>query len=918
MQVLIFENFNKAKQVLNSLDKDINDKQFKELVDIVSIKGYIGLFTKYHFVDGVSFEKLEHLNNRLLKLKAILPKMKKMFGKNVDEYIDLNKDKTETRPDIEILEDDLTKLEETQAIQKMYKQLPKSWREQLANTSKENRERFDSLSREIGQSTEYRSFFKKLSKIKSIDELLDKMEELYERIKGGLDYDSVKERIEKISNLVYENNNRLIALITSFDESQELGSKSWCISTDEHYWEQYLEEEELMIETNIYFIWDFNLRISDKMHQIGVVREWLDFGAAHDKEDNSIDVMNLPYFKEIKPHLERNTDMDHEVSDLIKSKDIDTEADMYAKYGEGIYIKQYLEIAIGDGDWEEFFESNDKFEILKWMIHYNDFDTIQWIVESLEHMYDNFEEDEKESMISQYPETQIDDYSRLIEKSFQEKNMKLLKYFVEKQNGIKDEMRYEDGWITSFSYLDKYEDIDYDFLDEYMQMVKDKIPESQFEVRNLYDMERVRFYQKWDIKMYINGRYFVSDYIRAYENQNKEMMKFMLQNFKYDYVMLAQNRFRDIVRYDDFVFMYNNIESDMKDDEKVAILTSYAVRGIDVIDEKARNVTYSIIKFLLDKGIKPDDYTIDNICFTKEMFDLFKGKMKYTFSCFKSILNYYFGRRSVYLTDDIPFDEIDGFYMSLMYMCKNLDKFNISESNAVSFLNFVDGIQIKNNSLSEKFKIKFSHITKTLFNRITDKSWLAHEGIMKKHNGMFYLMLANDEFKNIALKTIIKDYDILYRSVSSFNAIVMTYCDKFGDKEFIDTMFKKYVDNIYTFVDGKTYSESKELYSYAWYFTDTLKYEIDKEYSIKLVDIIDQHYVDEIMRILDIGKMQIDKQILVNALIKKQPEKIKTLVNSGLLLDEKEAREIIDKNNIEEFFFDMVTNNDTASRVEIH
>lgn len=350
--ILLFENFNQANSILKKLDKTQEDEDFKKLENIVKIKGFIGLFTKLFFVDKVSLDKLEHLSLRLDKLKMILPQLKNISGKNVDEYINFKNDNIST---IEKLEDDLTLLEEEHSKKKIYNELPKSWRDMLLSTTDEKRKIFNNLSKEIGNSEEYKLLFRKLSRLKSIDELIEEMQNLLNILKGGLDYESIKRKINELEEnsddkyhlpyayIVYDNDNILVAHINNYKASALLGSKSWCISTDEYYWDDYISNENnIALLNDIYFIWDFNKNTNNDLHMIGTVREYNMFGSTHDMKDNFLNIYSLPYFQKIKNVLNSSLDSSR-VREIMS--DLDNEnyenLDDFLKFGTPDDLKEY-------------------------------------------------------------------------------------------------------------------------------------------------------------------------------------------------------------------------------------------------------------------------------------------------------------------------------------------------------------------------------------------------------------------------------------------------------------------------------------------------------------------------------------------------------------------------------------------------
>jgi len=93
----------------------------------------------------------------------------------------------------------------------------------------------------------------------------------------------------------------LVVNINDFEASEALGSNQWCISTHEHYYEEYLfqhndelqlgdgMDEENIIKGHQLFIFDFDKEPSDPLFMVGVtVSANGTIVAAHDKNDNDI------------------------------------------------------------------------------------------------------------------------------------------------------------------------------------------------------------------------------------------------------------------------------------------------------------------------------------------------------------------------------------------------------------------------------------------------------------------------------------------------------------------------------------------------------------------------------------------------------------------------------------------------------
>ena len=98
--------------------------------------------------------------------------------------------------------------------------------------------------------------------------------------------DKVKEKAESCNAyIISEDDNKLIIKIEEFKQSKLMGSSSWCISRDEHYFKSYVGDY-----NHQYFIYDFNKDSSDKESMIGItLAPNIYCEAAHLKNDDFIE-----------------------------------------------------------------------------------------------------------------------------------------------------------------------------------------------------------------------------------------------------------------------------------------------------------------------------------------------------------------------------------------------------------------------------------------------------------------------------------------------------------------------------------------------------------------------------------------------------------------------------------------------------
>lgn len=86
------------------------------------------------------------------------------------------------------------------------------------------------------------------------------------------------------ADVIVEEDNKIIIKIEDFKQSKIMGSSSWCIARDEHYFKSYVGDY-----NHQYFIYDFNKDSSDNESMIGItLSPEIECEAAHMKNDDDI------------------------------------------------------------------------------------------------------------------------------------------------------------------------------------------------------------------------------------------------------------------------------------------------------------------------------------------------------------------------------------------------------------------------------------------------------------------------------------------------------------------------------------------------------------------------------------------------------------------------------------------------------
>ena len=277
----IFENINYAKKYLKLNDININDEKYIELKNLLKKNlGYLGIWTEW------MFEKDININD----MKRLYSYYKDPKFKDFTKDLDLNQ-----YYNIEEIYDYLTKQYQNRQVEQVIKSLPSKTRSIVNDSLKEL------IFNNLEYYTEIKDFYsKKGGRYKDIKDLIYDTKSFIENLKGPWNSDEVSKNLTP-EEIVYKDDQTLIAWVETYKRSCEVGSKSWCISTDEDHFKSYTKNFKKQ-----YFIWDFTKDISDKKSLIGVtINANGKPTAIHFKDDTEGNVEDIKdYLKYLKPYSE--------------------------------------------------------------------------------------------------------------------------------------------------------------------------------------------------------------------------------------------------------------------------------------------------------------------------------------------------------------------------------------------------------------------------------------------------------------------------------------------------------------------------------------------------------------------------------------------------------------------------------------
>lgn len=115
------------------------------------------------------------------------------------------------------------------------------------------------------------------------------------------------------ANVIHSTDDKIILEIDSFEKSKNLGSSSWCITREPHYFEGYVKNGEKQ-----YFIYDFTKRYIDNSSMIGITLDKGHYATAHYKNDEQISERSSHFLENL--NIIQLADVSQEVKSVKKFK----------------------------------------------------------------------------------------------------------------------------------------------------------------------------------------------------------------------------------------------------------------------------------------------------------------------------------------------------------------------------------------------------------------------------------------------------------------------------------------------------------------------------------------------------------------------------------------------------------------------
>lgn len=480
----INENVQQSLRILKDLGIQSNDIPYKLIKNMLSKNpSYMGMFTSFYYEENVSIEDLESLFKFLKSnLSSRLPKNPLQY----DSY--------------ESLVDDIQLIEKDNAVRKVINELPREQKDLLPENIQDDDNLYNLLY-EISL-IKNEGFFKKISKAKTYESLVDLIEDYVKKFKVGASADSVINIINtKLRNdqceVIYNDEDRgyLVVLTKDYESLSLLGSTNWCIVNQMSTYFDYVDKGGDNIRYQ-YIIYDFNEEIGEPNYMIGAtVNKGGTIVNSHDYNDGDTkktiysilpeDIISLlvgPDQEYIDDYKQRREEIEKEkerlereanrrrIAEKIRENDEKREN---GEWDDDEYVQSLRLFLIDD---QEIEEDEDIYDVIFELdyTHYND-GRIFEVPSGAE--YAVYNDDEATEAAIENQENLIDDIgapSHMITKYID--GERFADYYV-------DEDYYRDNWMDyDISPSEDDEDEpDEDELENYIQREKDNIADDPYD-----------------------------------------------------------------------------------------------------------------------------------------------------------------------------------------------------------------------------------------------------------------------------------------------------------------------------------------------------------------------------------------------------------------------------------------------------
>lgn len=519
-QFLLLEFLDIAKKILDQKNIDPNDERFLRLRKITNKNNYyLGLLTHYVFNVGEDIDEVEQVFDLIKKYSLLLKNLNispvemisseqylktSIYANKAKRYI--TGDKVYRYFFLEELEDVLKDaIIENEKDNFVKKFISNKYKHLVDSKTRELFFELKKIGEELGWDLHPKIqslLISKLIVFKDSNELNSALETIIEQIKGGWTVDVLSEKVNKLDADIVYSDDRFVIVDTNENQKviKELGSPKWCIVYSDSHFKSYTK-----FPNKQYIIFDTYLDRTDDKSLIGVtigyVKDELGkYNTGHDRADSYI---SEKYLKDldIRKYLKR---MDQEE---IKKNIDNLSFDEKIKYGLTEEVKKELES-------NESTAKSNSIKIITAVIKNKNLELLKYFVEKFQ------------------PNLNDSNYILLASE-----NNEILKYVLSKVTDSSVLKKVGDSCFLSALHKKDFESA--------KTLIKYGYEPKNIKLMNPYtlfgkDMDVVNFLIKVGVDPSMNDNEFIRSFLMV---KNKEMIKFLYNNEKVrEKLSLAQVR----------------------------------------------------------------------------------------------------------------------------------------------------------------------------------------------------------------------------------------------------------------------------------------------------------------------------------------------------------------------------------------
>lgn len=297
-QLMLMENVAQAEKVLKQLNIPLDDPDYLRVKNRVvgdNSTGFLGLVVKLAAKWGEDAKALGDFGGGIIVVNndTIFKMAEKLYGEIKQHREDLQflPQNINNYDNIHTLREDLKNIPNNKLVKKFANLIPnKSVKEEILKhsiTDPRDLNRIEKYFKEVHGTPSGKMFLKKINRYDTLSGLLNYLTVILQFHNLGISYESILSKAKSRNDLqvVYNQDERVILLVSSYEALREVGSPSWCIYDSKNQYENYTDYNRY----NQYVFYDFSGNFKDINYtMIGFTMNGEQITASHLMDDGHI------------------------------------------------------------------------------------------------------------------------------------------------------------------------------------------------------------------------------------------------------------------------------------------------------------------------------------------------------------------------------------------------------------------------------------------------------------------------------------------------------------------------------------------------------------------------------------------------------------------------------------------------------